>query len=66
MQDAQIAAVRARAQRREVQPRGECLFCGDDFEEPQGQYKRLYCDDFCRGKHQRALLQARYTARENT
>lgn len=53
---AQIAAVRAKACKREAQPTGACLWCEDDFQEPQGQYKRLYCDDFCRNKHQRRVL----------
>jgi hypothetical protein len=52
---AQIAAVRANAQVREVQPTGECLFCEDQFDEPPGEYKRLYCDALCSRKHARRL-----------
>gem|GEM_PF-5417984 len=56
---AQLAAVRAKAARREVQPSGQCHFCEADFDEPPGEHAQLYCDDFCRNKHQRQLQHAR-------
>jgi 5-methylcytosine-specific restriction endonuclease McrA len=51
---ARIKAVRTGAKRRELAPRGKCLYCEEPF--PTGD-SRLFCDEDCRDDHLKYIKQ---------